>query len=165
MAYDARAIANEFIKRAKRDGMALTNMQLQKLPYIAHGWASVLLNERLITQPAEAWTYGPVYRDLYNALRRYGADVVQDEIHENDDNPFLPRGSVFQAHLTPVEARFLDDVWSVYRGYPAYQLSEMTHRQGTPWSTARAQGDFTPLDEDQIRNHYQTLLQERTTAT
>lgn len=165
MPHDARAIANEFIRRAKRDGMALTNMQLQKLPYIAHGWASVLLNEQLIAQPAEAWTYGPVYRDLYFALRRYGADVVQEEIHENDDNPFLPRGAVFQAHLTPVEERFLDDVWSVYRGYPAYQLSDMTHRPGTPWSIARERGESALLDEGEIRDHYQALLQERGPAT
>ncbi len=53
MAYDARIIANEFIEKAKESKTELTNMQLQKLVYIAHGWASALLNDELIYDPIE----------------------------------------------------------------------------------------------------------------
>jgi uncharacterized phage-associated protein len=48
-AYRVEAIANEFVKRAQAEGRALTNMQLQKLPYIAHGWGLALRMRYKIT--------------------------------------------------------------------------------------------------------------------
>lgn len=160
MTHDVRSIANEFLNRAKDDGMALTNMQLQKLPYLAHGWAYALLGERFICQCVAAWEYGPGYPDLYASLRRYGADAVLEKIHENDESPFLPRGTVFRANLTPTEKLFLDDIWSVYRGHPAYSLLGMVIGDGTPWAVARQHGHAT-LNEELIKTHYCYLLHKR----
>ncbi len=78
------AIANEFVKRARAEGRALTNMQLQKLPYIAHGWALALTSDELLSELPQAFPYGPVYRRLYDALKRYGAGKVTDFIYEGD---------------------------------------------------------------------------------
>jgi uncharacterized phage-associated protein len=60
MPYPAAAIANEFIKVAKRNGVLLTPMKLQKLVYFAHGWYLALLGKPLINEPVEAWKFGPV---------------------------------------------------------------------------------------------------------
>ncbi len=59
--HDARAVANEFIKLAKKHGKKpLTHMQLQKLVYIAHGWSFALGEEEapLIADTVEAWDWG-----------------------------------------------------------------------------------------------------------
>lgn len=58
MAYDARSVANELLRLAKTRGITLTNMQVQKLVYIGHGYSLAILHRQLFRQPVEAWRWG-----------------------------------------------------------------------------------------------------------
>src|SRR5687768_4006741 len=79
--HDARNVANEFLRQAKERGTKLTNMELQKLVYIAHGYSLAILDRPLIKQYVEAWRYGPVIPDLYHALRQYRSGDVTELIN------------------------------------------------------------------------------------
>ena len=137
---DARAVANEFIKRANRDGLALTNMQLQKLPYIAHGWSLALLDKPLIAdEQPQAWPYGPVYPSLYDSLRSYGSRAVEDVIREDN-------GSDVIKNLSEKEKVLIEAVWARYRGIPEWRLSDMTHQDGTQLSLARQRWNSATLN-------------------
>ena len=94
MAAWSAEIANEFIRRAAAEGRALTQMQLQKLVYIAHGWNLAINGDKLTSDDPQAWDYGPVYRDLWNALRSYGRAPVTREIRPR--HPPLPRTSTIR---------------------------------------------------------------------
>lgn len=158
--HNVAAVANEFLKRAKREGMDLTNMQLQKLPYIAYGWNLALRHERLVSSHPHAWKYGPVYPELYEKLKKYGATKVKDFIHENDGNPFADhRGAIIQEEFTPEEVDLLNTVWDAYKQYNGFTLSVMTHRKGTPWTETfldgRGNGDIIP--DALIEQHYTDL--------
>lgn len=48
------AIANQFIPLALHDGRPLTNMHLQKLVFIAHGWNLAIRNLPLTEDDPEA---------------------------------------------------------------------------------------------------------------
>ncbi|RYE90398.1 MAG: DUF4065 domain-containing protein [Cytophagaceae bacterium] len=74
--YDAVAIANYFIQKSLDTGVEVTPMKLLKLVYISHGWSLALLNEPLINEAVEAWTYGPVIPSLYQELKEYGRERV-----------------------------------------------------------------------------------------
>lgn len=160
--YDARAIANEFIKRAQRDNKPLTNMQLQKLPYIAHGWSLAILGTPLIAVQPEVWPYGPVYRGLYKTLSRYGSGSIDDFIHENDptlDGRF--RGDEIRSELTLNEEHLLDRVWAIYGGLEGWQLSALTHQKNSPWSLIKEKNDlYASIDNETILKHYQQKQQE-----
>ena len=80
-------VANEFISLAKKDGYYFTPMQLLKLVYIAHGWMFGFFNEPLIDDDIEAWKYGPVIPNLYQAIKNYGSRQIEDIINL----PFLKR--------------------------------------------------------------------------
>ena len=81
------AIANEFLKKPNATGR-LTQMQLLKLTYIAHGWNLAVNGEPLVSEPVEAWNYGPVIRDLYNHIRFYGSDPIKRPIADTDSSAF-----------------------------------------------------------------------------
>lgn len=160
--HDVRAIANEFIARANAQERSLTNMQLQKLPYIAHGWGLATQQRRLISAQPEAWPYGPVYPDLYRALRQYGPMQVAGPIHQNDGNAFAhDRGAQVIAPLDDAERQLIDAVWSGYNRFDAFTLSNMTHREGTPWTDTYRNYGRAPIPDDLIRQHYLRLMQER----
>jgi len=153
MAYDARSVANEFLRVAKASGQVLTNMQLQKLVYIAHGYSLAILHKPLIKQNAEAWRYGPVVPDLYHALRQYGAGVVTE-----------PIGLLPSEQLSETDRALVGAVASAYSRFTGPQLSTMTHREGTPWREVYQPNAFFNNDvipDSLIKEHYVRLLNER----
>jgi len=147
----AVTIANRFIELAKRDRIPLTNMQLQKLVYIAHGWALALLGQPLIKDLVEAWQYGPVIPSLYHNLSKYGAGTVDEPI------PFLGGGK-----LTPNEEALIESVWKSYGQMSGFKLSTITHQENTPWSRAvKFSGLRSVIPDRFIAEHYRQLYDER----
>jgi uncharacterized phage-associated protein len=156
------AIANEFIRRARADGRALTQMQLQKLVYIAHGWNLAINGQPLTCDSPEAWEYGPVYKELRRALRHYGRDVVTKDIKYDDYIPGVFEDDPEQdaeAALSQDERAVIDRVYRDYGKFHAFQLSALTHKRGTPWTTVydEGAGKFDEIPPQMIRDHFVEL--------
>lgn len=161
------AIANEFLKRARAEGRPLTNMQLQKLPYIAHGWALALIDSPLVAGAPRAYPYGPVYTRLYDALKRYGSGQVTDFIRSGEDfrEPHSPAGEIIEDMLTPQETKLIDTVWDKYKHFHAYDLSQMTHQPESPWTiTTNTKAPFSPIEDPIIKQHFKDLVSKRRKA-
>ncbi|MBA3357266.1 MAG: DUF4065 domain-containing protein [Pyrinomonadaceae bacterium] len=151
--YDVRTIANEFIRLASKSGQPLTNMQIQKLVYIAHGYGLAILHRPLIKQHVEAWRYGPVIPELYNALREYGAGFVQKPIRVAS-----------QEVLTESDKVLVATVFNSYKRFTGPQLSTMTHQADSPWRRVynpHAEFHSEIISNDLIREYYANLLNER----
>lgn len=149
-------IANEFIRRAQEERRTLTHMQLQKLVYLAHGWCLAVTGNPLIEDEFEAWEFGPVERKLYQALRRYGSGPVRHLIKWGDDTPIpdddLPEDAYEE--LLPQENEVIDKVWETYGKFPAYQLSALTHQQGTPWTLVYERGRNRSVSNTAIQEYF-----------
>lgn len=161
-------IANEFIRRAKADGRALTQMQLQKLVYIAHGWTLAITGRPLTYDEPEAWEYGPVYKELRRALRSYGRDGVSREIRKGEYSPGIFAGdadATAVASLAADEVNIVDRVYRDYGNFHAFQLSALTHKAGTPWSRVYdgGSGKFDEIPAPLIREHFVELAQANQT--
>ena len=65
----AKTVANEFLRLGQENKRNFTNMQLQKLVYIAGGFHMTLLKSDLYYEDTEAWRYGPVIPELYDSLK------------------------------------------------------------------------------------------------
>ena len=151
--YDARTIANELIRLASEAGQPLTNMQIQKLVYISHGYALAIFGGPLVKQSVEAWRYGPVIPALYKALRDYGAGFVRKPIEMTREEP-----------LDETDQALIAQVFGAYRRFTGPQLSTMTHHKGTPWSDVydpRPEFQSKIIPNDLIREYYTKLLHER----
>lgn len=156
-------IANEFIRRAAAEKRALTQMQLQKLVYIAHGWNLAINGEKLTHDDPQAWDYGPVYRDLWEALRTYGRAPVTREILNGEYLPGVlddeTAGTPARARLSEDEQAIIDRVYQSYGRFHAFKLSALTHEPDTPWTQVYGEGGgrFHEITPDQIRQYFLDL--------
>lgn len=143
MTYDARQIANWFVLRAAREGRPLSIMSLLKLVYISHGWHLEMYKTPLFSNSIEAWQYGPVVPDVYNAFRKQGIVV---------STPFPGHSG----KLAPEDESLLEQVYTIYGRLPALRLSDLTHEEGGPWAIARQLGGwYAPIPNDLIQSHYE----------
>jgi uncharacterized phage-associated protein len=163
MAYPSTAIANEFLRLAG-EPPCVTQMQLQKLVYIAHGWNLAINGEPLASDAVKSWKYGPVFPFLYEHAKYFGASPIPRFITPLDNNgvAFFFDGA---KDAPPYNAQFSDNerdvirrVWERYGKYSAFKLSDMTHRPGTPWfETYFNDGPNNVIPNERIGNHYKEL--------
>lgn len=159
------AIANEFLKM--QGGRALTQMQLQKLVYFAHGWNLALNGEPLVDEAPEAWTYGPVFPDLYEHTKFFGKAPIGRLITPDDDEVarFFTRSKssrpAYMANVSERESAIIRHVWKRYGSLSGPRLSALTHQPGTPWfETYRdGKGKNKPINAELIKGHYDQLAQ------
>lgn len=165
--YHPILIANFFVKKGIDVGEPITQMKVQKLVYISHGWYMAATNRPLISSVVEAWKFGPVIPELYHALKAYGNEPIT--------NLILIGSQSFQRILNEIrdikdeDRQFLEKVWSIYGKFTAIYLSELTHQKDTPWDKVASSCDYElpmnkDIDNDLIKEHYYSLLTESNTA-
>ena len=142
-------ICNEIIKKANMDNiMDLTPMKLQKLLYFIYGAYYAKYGEKLFAENFEAWQRGPVISSVYHEFKIYGANPIVNYSSDaegnvyflNQDNEEVKKFfSVFTA------------VWEQYKNIGAIELSDMTHKEGTPWSETFCNGI---IDDTKILKYF-----------
>ena len=113
----------------------ISTMKLQKLTYFSQGWALAVLGKPLFADDFEAWANGPVVYSLFDNHR--GQFTVDAWKWGN------------ASELNHSERRVIDAVLRNYGALSGAQLSEMTHRKGTPWFAARARAGAGPRQRAQ----------------
>lgn len=152
MTNSAAAVANAFLRLARDEGHSLTNMQVQKLVFFAHGVHLAGFGEPLIHEHPRAWTFGPVIPELYEALRKYGSKDVTEELKADD-----------QIEEKSAE-RAINATWKAYKGYSASQLSKISHIKGGPWDSVwnceEGGGRFGVIPDRIIREYYSSRVKK-----
>lgn len=107
----------------QKSGWGLSNLELQKLLYIAHMLHLGKGNAPLVAEGFEAWDYGPVQPEVYRFVRVFGAE---------------PIGNIFQfvGDLSPnsTEAAALDETLSKLGKAGASRLVAITHWGRGAWA-------------------------------
>jgi uncharacterized phage-associated protein len=147
----ALEVAQAFLNLARNEDRTLTNMQLQKLVFIAHGvHLGAFEGEPLIEDEVRAWDFGPVIPVLYEELRRYGRGQIADDLTPPGHRlPFGPDGTEMDAIRT---------TWETYRDKGAWELSRISHLEGSPWDRVWRRRKYAPIPNDVIRDYYQRHL-------
>lgn len=114
---------------AKRSDWSLSNLQLQKLIYLAHMFHMGRHNgEPLVHGLFEAWDYGPVHPKLYSRAKVYGSDPVHDVF---SGEPSLAGTS---------EGEILDEAYDSLGDTRPGQLVNITHAPDGAWEKAYIPG-------------------------
>lgn len=155
-AHDPRAIANYILDLCDKENKSLSIMQLIKLIYMADGWTMSLTGKALANEVPQAWKYGPVYRTAYNAFSGNGSSPVKSRAMASFSQS-LP----IAADMSEDERKIVDMVVKSYGELSAYNLSELTHQDNTPWSKAYQIGAYHPLSDNDIKEHFDSLKEKR----
>jgi uncharacterized phage-associated protein len=150
MTFASTAIARKILEIANEDDRSLTPLELMKLTYLSHGWHLAFLGKPLISEDVEAWQYGPVYPDLYHAIKQYRASPVQS-VQENGFELFG------RQEIDANTDKLLRSVFTTYKRFNGVQLSALTHKSGTPWDQAWNKGKNTKIPDQIIQSHFSEL--------
>ena len=109
---------------AARSGWTLSNLELQKILYLAH---MVHLGRTdgapLVHGLFEAWDYGPVHPDLYHRVKIFGSSPVKNIFQSYADLP------------ESLEREIIDEAYVKLGKLGSGQLVHITHRPGGAWET------------------------------
>ena len=107
---------------AERSGWSLSNLELQKILYIAHMfYMGEHDGEPLVPGHFEAWDYGPVHPRLYHHAKIFGSSPVENIFR-----------SVPDLGQTP-EALHLDEAAKQLSHLSSGRLVAATHRPNGAW--------------------------------
>jgi uncharacterized phage-associated protein len=164
MPFNAKAVANEFLRLAESEKRPLTPMALIKLVYFAHGWYLALKGEPLLNEQVEAWKYGPVIPSLYHEFKEFGNEAITRLAH--DERTFRENGKFIIGRTTPEledddAKKVVRRVWDVYKPLSAVQLSNLTHTPGSPWDTTpNKEIKGTDISNETIRQYFLVLARQ-----
>ena len=144
--HDARAVANYLIGKSFAANRRLTPLQIMKLIYFSHAWMLAIFERPLFKQNFEAWKYGPVVPEVYQALKLYSRSPITSKISLDNST---------EHELDVQETAILDKVFDEYSTYNGWILSGLTHIPEGPWFQARVEkGLGSTIPNRAIQTYY-----------
>lgn len=132
-------------------GHPISTMKLQKLVFFAQGWSIGAAQRPIFPQQFQAWAKGPVCYDLFDLHR--GEYSVSS----------WPAGDA--SKVAGSDKVIVDAVLNNYGALSGLDLSELTHRPGTPWARARERAGASEgetcrdmLDDADMEEYFTRLL-------
>lgn len=159
--YLPTAVANHFVEQFANQSGGIEHMKLQKLVYCAYGWwlaVNGLQGNRLTTEGPEIWRHGPVFSSMYRTFRIFGRQPI---FEPQSANPMLPPVNVDEDDN--YTRNFIHWVWGRYGHLSGFELSDLTHRPGSPWYRTAMDRNFqvapnTRIPDEYIHEEFSRLL-------
>lgn len=164
--YPAKVIANEFLRLAWEEedlnediDYDMTQIKLQKLVYIAHGFHLAIFDKELIKERVEAWKYGPVIHPLWAHFYSAGSDKIDEYTvlwRFDKKDMSVKKDEKFIEHYNdnPEVKNLIKEVWNIYKLCNGKILSHLTHLEGSPWSQTRRKEKGANISNRIIRKYY-----------
>ncbi len=131
MPYDGRAVANEVLDIAESEGIALSNLTLQKVLFFCHAWNLVDTGEPLVKNQFEAWQHGPVLQYLYREFKSFESAAITSRA--KGLNNYTGQREVVRAELPQETVDRIRNVVRFYGNLQPWDLVDLSHETGGPW--------------------------------
>ncbi|MDH4389149.1 MAG: DUF4065 domain-containing protein [Fimbriimonas sp.] len=162
--HESKAVANWFLERFFRESRECTQLHINKLVFIAHGWHLALDDngQGLIAEKAVAWKHGPVIPSLRDEFRNFEAKPISRLANEqlDWDTVIVPKLDLDSDPLSSILLPWID---KHYGHLSAGQLIQVTHEPGSPWDQVTKGGTHIGYNQEIpnsiIRSYYTDLKQ------
>lgn len=157
MGYDVRAIANYVLDFADSEERGVSNLHINKIVYFLHADFLAAFSRPLVTAKIEAWTHGPVFRELYHQFKPFGEGYITARATYIE--PESGRRVVASCNMEIDEEAFLGELIPKYVSMSPGALVAKSHVRGGPWDiTWNHDNRANPtmkISDDLIREWYQ----------
>lgn len=139
MAYDVLKVSQYVVNYSIQQGMAVTNLKLQKILYYIQAAFLIEYNEPCFNERIEHWRHGPVVPTVYSKFKSFldkEIDILQDEINELciDKNGELAvkviRYNEDDFYIEDIS--LMNDIIECYRNITPWEMVTRTHSE-RPW--------------------------------
>ncbi|HUZ90972.1 MAG TPA: type II toxin-antitoxin system antitoxin SocA domain-containing protein, partial [Methylocella sp.] len=114
----------------------------------------------LVTAKVEAWQYGPVFREVYHAFKKFSDGAITARATRID--PLTGLNEVCNVSLPFDEIKFLEEILPSYIQLSTSALVDLSHKTGGPWhSVWNYDGRANPsmkISDDVIKSWYKTSV-------
>lgn len=128
---DPIVAVNAIIEEGAARRLSLTHLQVQKVLYFAHAMCLVEARRPLIDGEFEAWKHGPVCREVYSELRRFGSEPIERPLSIVDpiSGVEIQTDDVLDSELATIVARCVE----FFGRFSAGKLVDLSHARNGPW--------------------------------
>lgn len=148
--YDSVLLAKYIVAVANDKGIFMNITKVQKLLYAAYGVYLAVKGGRLTDEHPQAWPYGPVFPKTRRKLLKLDfADI------KKTDSDFVDL--VSDGELSSL----FNLIFRTYGSWTAAQLTEWSHREGSPWEMATLAEDFkwgSEIPDEYIHDYFKRLI-------
>ena len=131
-------------------GKYITIMELVKLCYIAYGRYLAMYDRLLFEDPIKAWSIGAVPLNIYKKFRPHGI-ILKNKIFNNTHSA-----------LSFQEKDIINDTIKDYENVDPFILSQLTHKEGTPWTeTVKKENLYSIIPDELIKEYYKKLMKNK----
>jgi len=115
-----------------------------------------LLDQKMTYDAIQAWEFGPVYVDLWEALKRYGVQPIRQKLTKSDKDPFSNSKKLAEGNFNESQNGLIKKVFDRFGQFEAFQLSALTHKKRTPWHTVYEKQQLRngQIPDDLIKDYY-----------
>lgn len=126
---DSVNVGKYILSLCKETGIYMNQTKLQKLMYVVYGVCLARDNDRLCEEHPKAWPFGPVFPRVQKFFAK--------EKNFTEVSPSLSKTEEFKPLRDNKELNnIIASVIKTFGNYTAMQLSEWSHKDGSPWVTA-----------------------------
>ncbi|AUC53007.1 hypothetical protein CDO87_07260 [Sagittula sp. P11] len=129
--YDVRAVANIFLEEARRLGVGISNLHLNKAIYFMHVDTLRDKGAPLVSAKIEAWEHGPVFREIYNQFKVFKRAPIERNAQKVDFDTGLLIDADFDFPASTED--WIRQLCRFYAMVPAHVLYDVSHAKGGAW--------------------------------
>lgn len=142
----------------------MPHLKLQKMIYLAYADYLSLTRKRLFEDEIIAFKYGPVVKEVYDYYKANGSQTIEEQIddrkyiHLNDITIPMTLAKILQSDDKKDILNSVKETFIRYGSKTAYELVDITHREGSPWDRSEKLGRNTRITDDLILKYHSVEL-------
>lgn len=122
----------------------ITNLALQKLLYYVQMFYMAIYKKHAFNSRCNAWEYGPVFGSIYYKYKKFGKNIITDDLPQNELDEELK--------IT------IDNVLKYFGCYAGMVLKSFTHSED-PWIKA-INSDDKIIEKSSLKEYGERILKE-----